>query len=115
MADGSHASETGVAGSTVRAAATDVGSIAALKSIVTGSVRPRFVENVVVNAAWVSGRTGDGGRATVEAGRPTPMRPTSRASDRATTMPMRTTGERRMTAPRWTATTRGTASSVTAA
>jgi hypothetical protein len=64
----SHARFTSVVGSTVIDAATDAGSIGALNRIETGSVRPRLVEKVVVKAAWVSGRIGVGGRATVGVG-----------------------------------------------
>ena len=44
-------------------------SIGVLNRMVTGSVRPRPVENVVVNSAWVSG-TIDGGRDRHGGGRP---------------------------------------------
>ena len=54
-----------MAGSTSSDAATDAASIGVLNRIVTGSVSPRPVENVVVNSACVSGTMTVGGMATV--------------------------------------------------
>ena len=71
----SHASETGVGGSTVMAAATDAGSIAVLNRMLTGSVNARSVTTCVVNAAGVSGTIGTGAVATAGDGRPVPTMP----------------------------------------
>ena len=72
----SQARSTAVAGSTVTAAATEIGSIGAVKWIVTGSVRAWPVSTAVVNSDWLSGAIGTGGMATVVAGRAAPKTPT---------------------------------------
>ena len=91
VAVASQLSATGVAGSTVTAAATEVAFIGVLNRIVTGSRSPRSVANVVVNAAWVRGRIAVGGVATVVAGRPAPMAPIPRTSARPMARPSRAT------------------------
>ncbi len=98
--EASQARTTGVGGSTVTAAATDTGSMGTLNPMLTGSVRARLVENVVVNAAWVSGRIGVGTVATVGAGRPAVKIPIPMMSASARTRPDRMRTERRTNAPR---------------
>ena len=64
----SHERSTGLAGCTLSAAATDARSIGVAKAIVTAAVRSRSVENVVANAAWLSGPIGLGWVAMAVAG-----------------------------------------------
>ena len=107
----SQARSTAVAGSTSTAAATEAGSIGAVKSIVTGSVNAWPVSTAAVNSDWASGAIGTGGTATVTAGGvvlKTPI-PVTRAKPIATAY--RAAPERRSSAAKVAATMSGAASS----
>ncbi len=90
----SQASLTFVAGVTARAAATEVLSIGALNSSVTGALTAWSVATTVRNVPAVTGRIELGGVAFVTAGRIVKMTPNARMAPRPMANALRTASER---------------------